>query len=789
MRLAIGKVIIDPTDANTVYVGTGDVNISGYPAVGDGLYRSTDGGDNWTNLGLAETGIISDILVNPDNPETIYASAMGIPYIRNNDRGLYRSQDNGQTWEQILFISDQAGIIDLEMKADDPNTIFAVGWDRIRNNTESIASGLGAKIYKTTDGGDNWTVLEGGLPQTEFSRIGITVSPQNPDKMYALYCDASFLFYNIFKSEDAGENWTAFDTDYIYNSGVNPLGGFGWYFGKIRVNPANDDLVYILGVDLWEVIDEGDFWQRTAPDWWTYEVHADKHDMQLLDGDSWLLATDGGLYRTNDAGYSWEDIEDIPVSDFYRIDVNPHKGLAYGGGMQDNGTSEGSFNIFNQWPRLRGGDGFQIRYHPTDPAIIYSESQNGSLRVSTNSANTWSDFTSGIDSDDRRSWDMPYLISVHNPDVLYTGTYRAYKTEQGTDPNWYTISGQLTDNVIDADRYHVITAIGESPLDSGILMMGTVDANVQITSDGGQTWDNMTNGLPERYVTSLKGSHSDASIVYCTFSGYKDNDNSPYIYRSDDLGQNWSAISGNMPNIPVNELLIWPHDDDQKLFAATDGGVFYSADGGQNWSMLAGELPMVPVYDIAFDYQNHRLAVGTFSRSIWSYDLSLIIDNEGPEITINSETLIIINEGEELILPEITAYDIVDGDLTNEIIIDDTAVNVDIAGTYEVIITVTDAAGNTSTESITVFVTVVSSVENDALKNGIKLFPNPVQNTLNFKSEQQLQSIRIYNVSGQLILTTAFNNKINCTTFEKGWYMIEFQNSEGQLYQTTFIKE
>ncbi|MCB0642764.1 MAG: hypothetical protein KDC44_14045, partial [Phaeodactylibacter sp.] len=405
---------------------TGDPNISGYPAIGDGLYKSEDGGATWMHLGLTETRIISKIVIDPSNTQNLYVGTMGLPFEPGPDRGLYKSTDGGANWQEVLTISDQAGIIDLLINPQDPNVLYAAGWDRIRNNFYSLVSGPGAKIYKSVDAGLNWTPLAGGLPQDEQGRIGLAMSAQNPDVLFAEYVDPGSNLFGIFKSEDAGATWNEFPTNGL---DMGLLGGFGWYFGRIEVNPNNHDDVFLLGVELWRTQDGGQNWDLANPPWWMYEVHADKHDIAFGPQGSaydFLLATDGGLYA-NVGDEDFIDIENIPACDFYRVAHNPHQPDQYYGGMQDNGSSGGNAAMMNDWPRIFGGDGFQMAFHPDNPDVFYVETQNGSIRVTGDNGDSYNSLSNLMYSDDRKNWDTPYQISAHDPKVLYIGTYRAYK--------------------------------------------------------------------------------------------------------------------------------------------------------------------------------------------------------------------------------------------------------------------------------------------------------------------------------------------------------------------------
>jgi hypothetical protein len=321
----------------------------------------------------------STIPYDPQNPTTIYAALMGLPFERNNDRGLYKSTDEGATWEQVLFLSDEVGITDLKINYDNPNIIYAAGWHRIRNNQESVISGELSRVYKSVDGGANWETLTNGLPDGNLCRIGLEMSVNDPNVVWALVVGTNFEAQGIYKTEDGGASWVNLLPDPQLLAGT--LGGFGWYFGKIRVNPFNESEISILGVDLHTSYDNGESWQMTTPPWWMYEVHADKHDMVYLDGETVVLATDGGLYRTDDHFTTWYDIDNIPNTQFYRIALNPFQTGFYTGGAQDNGTTTGNIGTLNEWTRDFGGDGFQAVFDPVVPERRYMETQNGNHYV------------------------------------------------------------------------------------------------------------------------------------------------------------------------------------------------------------------------------------------------------------------------------------------------------------------------------------------------------------------------------------------------------------------------
>ncbi|MFN8338522.1 MAG: hypothetical protein U0T36_05830 [Saprospiraceae bacterium] len=498
-RLSIGDIVFDPQNSSVVYAGTGDPNISGFPFIGDGMYKSSDGGNSWQNIGLRETRVISQIRVSAQNNQVIYVSAMGIPFEKSNHKGVYKSVNGGQTWEQVLFINDSTGIADLVIHPSNHNIVYAAGWNRIRNNYRSVVDGPDAKIYKSENGGITWTVLGNGLPMDASSRIGIDISKSNPNILYACYAEAgNFKLKGIYKSTNGGDSWTSLDVtefkDEIY-------GGFGWYFGKIRINPNDANDVFLLGVDMIRSKDGGASWTSAVPPWPTYEVHADKHDL-IFDGDKMYLTTDGGAYSSDINTDTWQKIENNPTTQFYRVAFNPHQPDIYYGGAQDNGTSKGNASNINSWDRVFGGDGFQAIFHPIDSNIVYVETQNGDLWVSNDSGEHFSSATLGLNDSEPRNWDMPIIMSRHNPDVLYTGTDRIYKNTSGSQPYWEVISPVLTDPS-SAFLRHNISTIHSSPLDENLIAAGTSDGLLWATDDGGATWHNISCGITYKYVSSV----------------------------------------------------------------------------------------------------------------------------------------------------------------------------------------------------------------------------------------------------------------------------------------------
>ncbi|MFK7933931.1 MAG: T9SS type A sorting domain-containing protein [Saprospiraceae bacterium] len=629
---SIGDIAFDPTDPNTIWVGTGDPNISGYPFIGDGVYKSTDGGATWQNMGLTETRIVSSIQIHPFNSNIVYAATMGVPFTRNNDRGVYRSLDGGSTWEQILFIDQDAGAIDLILNPDNPNVLYAAGWNRIRNNRESLITGAAAKVFRSLDGGDSWETLEGGLPQQDNGRVGIAMAPTNSNRLYAMYVGDDSNLHSIYTSADGGDNWTEIPTNNASGLNGNELGGFGWYFGQIRVHPFDENRIYLLGVELWEYQNEN--WSQATPSWFFYEVHADKHDLAFTRNGHMILGTDGGLYRSSDSGNNWQDIENISTTQFYRVAYNPHRPDLYYGGAQDNGTTGGNQLSNLNWERIYGSDGFQPVFHPEKPEIFYVETQNGGINVTMDNGGSYMNATSGISGSDRRNWDMPYVINPLNSDELFAGTYRIYRSTEGAVPDWEAVSEDLTDGI--ADRYHTISTLHASSIADGLVVVGTSDANLWRTDDHGDNWERLDDEtLPNRFISDVKTSPTDANRIFVSYSGYKDGDNRPQLYQSDDRGATWFSSAGDLPNIAINDIYVLPNQNDSVLFVGTDGGVFASLNAGENWERLGMNMPIIPIYDMTWNEVQNQLIAGTYARGIYTYPLDTLLQMDVMTATVD----------------------------------------------------------------------------------------------------------------------------------------------------------
>ena len=630
--MSVSCIVFDPVNPNIMYAGTGDPDTPFTVFVGNGIYKSTDGGNTWMNIGLPQSGIISQILIDPNNTSIIYASAMGVPMTRDLNRGIYKSTNGGTSWTQVLSINNETGVSDMVMDFTNSSIIYATSWTRIRTNQESTGYSNSTRVYKTSNGGTNWSIINNGLPNTKLSRYGICMSKQNANKLYVSVCDSNYQLYNVYVTTNGGSNFTPV-------GGINDLtgmySGFGWYFGKIVVKPNSDSQVLISGVEHYRSTDGGANWFMNQPQWWMYNPHGDIHDIKFKSATNYIIATDGGLYETFDDGANWNKLDNIPNTQFYKVNYNPFNNNEYTGGAQDNGTMYGgSLSGVNNWLREFGGDGFQPRLDFSNNQIRYAETQNGDIYMSLDAGNTYTDYVNGIDPNDRRNWDMPYIFGGVSTTTMFTGTYRVYKNSTNPVDNWNAISPDLTDGLIYAARFHNISCLDNSKLNTQYIYAGTSDGNAWRSLNGGATWTNVTTGLPDRYVTSIKASPNATNNVYVTHSGYRYNEYIPRIHKSTNNGTTWTDISGNLPQAGINDLIVAPGYENV-LFVATDIGVYFTQDNGLTWTRLGNNMPYYVVWDLEFNPVTKKLIAGTYARGMHTLDVSSLLTVPPPPSSMN----------------------------------------------------------------------------------------------------------------------------------------------------------
>jgi photosystem II stability/assembly factor-like uncharacterized protein len=640
---AIGCVTIDPGDSNVVWVGTGENNAQRSVGYGDGVYKSLDGGKSWKNMGLKASEHIGKILVDPKDSNVVYVAAQGPLWSAGGDRGLYKTTDGGATWTAVLTVSENTGVTDVVMDPRNPDTLIAATWQRRRHVYTLVDGGPESGIQKTTDGGKTWRKIKTGLPKEDMGRIGLALAPTEPDTVYALIETAeASKAGGTFRSSNLGETWEK-------RGDYNPGGPM--YYQEIFVDPKDAGRVYSMDVFLKVSDDSGKTWTNLGERY----KHVDNHALWVDPDDTahYLVGCDGGLYQSFDRGATWQFTTNLPVAQFYRVDVDEQEPVYYVyGGTQDNNTLGGPSRTLNaqgiansDWFVTWGGDGFHARVDPTDPNIVYSTLQYGVLaRFDRRSGEAVLIQPQEKPGEDplRWNWDSPLIISPHKPTRLYFAAQRIFRSDDRGD-SWTPVSGDLTRH-LDRNKLEVmgrvwgpdavaksqstspygnIVSLDESPLVEGLLYAGTDDGLVQVSEDGGKTWRRQETfpGVPElSYVSDLFASRFDADVVYAAFDNHKNGDFKPYLLRSADRGRTWTSMAGDLPTRGNVWTVAEDTQDGDLLFTGTEFGLFFSRDGGKKWVQLKGGLPTIPVRDMAFQKREGDLVVATFGRGFYILD-------------------------------------------------------------------------------------------------------------------------------------------------------------------------
>jgi photosystem II stability/assembly factor-like uncharacterized protein len=607
--LSIGAVAVDPQHPTWVWVGTGEANASGDSYGGNGVYKSQDGGRSWQHLGLEATRHIGKIAIDPANSNRVFVAAAGENVGTNPERGLYRTTDGGTNWQRMLYLTDSTACIDVAVNPLHADTVYAVMWERVRRPTNRQAGGITSGIWRSTNGGDTWSELITGLPHTTtVGRGGIAVSPVNPLRLYAVYADHPGNVLGVYRSDNAGNSWTQ-----VSNPSGSFYSNFGWYFGQVWAHPTNQNTVFVQGVQMFRSTNSGTSWTTRFGD-----AHVDHHALWInpANPNSMIDGQDGGINISTNGGSSSTMSVDLPITQFYAITSDPQLPQRLMGGTQDNSTPRTLTGAVNDWDVLFGGDGFYCLIDPRNSSVIYAESQYGGLGKSTDGGAGWD----GINGDfgaDRINWSMPYAFSPQNPDVLYAGTYRIWKTVDGGS-SWSAISDDLTSGPGPGNLlFGTVTTLSPSPANSQVVYAGTDDAHVWVTTNGGGSWSNISAGLPQRWCTRVTAHPDSAGVVYVAFSGYKYMDYLPHVLRSNNYGATWVDVGAGLPEAPVNDVVVDP-DAANFVYVATDFGVYFTADYGAHWQVVGTALPTSAIYDLELTTGNPRdLVAGTHGRSMW----------------------------------------------------------------------------------------------------------------------------------------------------------------------------
>ena len=638
---SIGCVAIDPKQPLTVWVGSGENNSQRSVGWGDGVYRSDDGGKSWNNVGLKESQHIGQIAIHPVNTSTVFVAAQGPLWSAGGDRGLYKTTDGGKTWKRVLYVDEWTGASEVRFDPRDPDVMYATTYQRHRKEWTLVNGGPGSGIWKSTDGGDTWKRLTNGLPSEDMGRIGITTPPLEADAIVAIV-EAANGKGGIYRSADAGASWERI-SEYTCTSPQ--------YYSELFADPVTPGKLYSVDTFLQTSDDGGRTWRRAGEQ----HKHVDNHLVWIDPADSrhLLVGCDGGLYESFDRCATWKYFGNLPITQFYKIEVDDSKPFYYVyGGTQDNNTQGGPSRTNNvhgirnsDWFITVGGDGFQPRVDPSNPNIVYSESQHGGLvrydRATGEQIDIQPQPEPGEDGS-RWNWDSPLVISPFSPSRLYFASQRLYRSDDRGD-TWKPISGDLSRGVqrnrlpvmgrvwsIDAVAknasttvYGNIVALFESPLRENLLYAGTDDGLIHVTEDAGAHWRRIETpaGVGDyAYVTRVVASQHAAGTVYATYDRHRMGDLKPYVMKSTDMGRTWANITGDLPPNGSVFAFCEDHVDPNLLFVGTEFGAFFTQDGGRKWIKLTGGLPVQSIHDIAIQKREGDLILGSFSRGFYILD-------------------------------------------------------------------------------------------------------------------------------------------------------------------------
>jgi photosystem II stability/assembly factor-like uncharacterized protein len=643
-----GSVAVSQTNPKLVWVGTGEGNSRNSSSWGNGIYKSTDGGDSWTNMGLPDSGDIPKVAIDPKNDDVVYAALLGHLWGANKERGIYKTADGGKTWTPSLQIDENTGAIDVLVDPSNSQNVYAALWARRRYPWGFTNGSAASGIYKSIDAGKTWKKLTDGLPES-VGRIGLDLYRKNPKTLFAVVesdlgggGDLETIRSRsggVFRTDDAGAHWKRV-------SNITPR---GFYFGKVRVDPGNDQRLYVLGFGVAVSDDGGKTFLNTG----AKDIHGDCHAMWIDPANSnhVLLGTDGGIYFSYDKAKSWDFQNNVALGEFYNVSYGMNKPYTICGGLQDNGTWCGpsqtrrsdsdtpgdkkAAGIWNaDWVFVNGGDGFWSAIDPTNEKIVYAEYQGGNITrvdLATGRRKDLRPRAKEGTPDFRFNWNAPFVISHFDPKTLYFGGNVLFRFTNRGD-NWEQISPDLTNPTpatmatagSAAENHDTIVAVSESPKDRNVLWAGTDDGNVQVTRDGGKSWTNVVGnigGVPRGlWVSRVEASNHDSSRAYVAIDGHRSDDFHTYLFTTDDSGKTWRSIVSDLPaNHPVKGFREDPVNPDL-LFAGTEFGIFMTLDRGAHWQQLKEGLPTVAVDDIQIHPREHDVIIGTHGRSVFVLD-------------------------------------------------------------------------------------------------------------------------------------------------------------------------
>lgn len=639
---SVGAVEIDPTDTETVWAGTGESWVRNSVSIGRGVYKSTDGGDEWTLMGLGDTERISRIRIHPENGDVVWVCATGHLFNANEQRGVFKTTDGGRTWEKVLYVDEETGCADIDIDPQAPDIVYAAMWQYRRYPDRFVSGGPGSGLYKSTDGGETWTELTNGLPEGEKGRIAVAVAPSRPNRLYAtVEADETALY----RSDDLGSSWERVND----SSSVSTR---PFYFSHLVVDPTDHTTVYKPGQFLAISTDSGESFTSFLSGGFGGFVHPDHHALWIdpEDPKHLVLGTDGGVYVSYDQGHTFRMVGSLPISQFYEVSVDMEWPYNVYGGLQDNGSwmgpSRSPSGIENRdWESVGAGDGFHTYRDPNDPDFVYSEYQGGQIHrrhLPTGEMREIKPYPAEGEPEYRFNWNTPVAFSPHGEGAIYLGAQRLLRSEDHGS-SWRVISPDLTTNnpewqrqeesgglTIDnstAENHTTIYTISESPVEEGVIWVGTDDGNVQVTRDGGESWTNVADGLravadlPERtWISEVFASPHAAGTAFVTVDGHYVGDMRTHVFRTTDYGATWTSLAKEPLEGFAHAIEQDPVNPDL-LYLGTELGLWVSLDGGEQWVRFEGGMPkMVPVRDVTVHPRDGDLVVGTHGRGIYVLD-------------------------------------------------------------------------------------------------------------------------------------------------------------------------
>ncbi|MEM6297723.1 MAG: glycosyl hydrolase [Bacteroidota bacterium] len=640
-----GCVTIDPNNTNIIWVGTGE-NVGGrHVSFGDGIYRSLDGGKTWENMGLKKSEHISKIIVHPDNSDVVWVAVQGPLWSKGGERGLYKTTDGGKTWKKTLGDDEWVGVTDLVIDPRNPMRLYAATWQRHRTVAAYMGGGPGSGLHRSTDGGETWEELKNGLPKSQMGKIGLAISPQQPDILYAAI-ELDQRTGAVYRSADQGTTWEKRSDAVSGATGPH-------YYQELYASPHHFERLYLVDVRMQISDDGGKTFYRMKEE----HKHSDNHAIAFKKNDPnyLLVGTDGGLYETFDLTENWKYIDNLPVTQYYKLavdDATPFYNIY--GGTQDNSTQGGPSRTNNvhgiqnsDWKIVLNWDGHQPATEPGNPDIIYAERQEGHLsRVDMITGETVDIQPQPAEGEpaERFNWDAPILVSAHDPKRIYFASQRVWRSDNRGD-KWTSVSKDLTKNqervelpimgrkqswdapwdFLAMSNYNTITSLAESPKDENILYAGTDDGIIQVTEDGGKNWRKINvsslPGVPATaFVNDIKADLYDANTVYIALDNHKYGDFRPYLYKSTDKGASWQKISGDLPEPLLTWRIVQDHEKKGLLFLATEFGVYFTINGGTNWTKFTGNVPTISFRDLAIQRRENDLVGASFGRGFFVLD-------------------------------------------------------------------------------------------------------------------------------------------------------------------------